>query len=77
MRSKNLKKYLATKAETETFGNYQVTAKGFGHLLIFARSANAAEGVARRILGGIAQIYNGPLEVRKEERDAPEARRRW
>jgi len=72
MRSKNRKfrqkTDLATKAAMESFGGFRVTVKGFGHLSIFAESARAAEQVARRILGGGWQPYEGVLEVCREEK---------
>ncbi|MCK9377401.1 MAG: hypothetical protein M0P73_14770 [Syntrophobacterales bacterium] len=75
MRSKNRKKkYSVKKPEKESFEAYRVIVEGFDPLSIFAGSANAAERVARRILGGVDQSYDGPLKVRKEKE--PDTRRR-
>jgi hypothetical protein len=52
----------------ESFGNYRVTAKGFGRLSIFTASEKAAEQVARKILGSGVKPYEGLVEVRREEK---------
>jgi len=62
--------------ETKGFQGYLVSVKGVGCLSILAGSMEAAERVARSILGGAVQPYTGPMEIRQEALLAPRGRRR-